>query len=408
MAVANEVLVAHLLRRTGFGPAPGEVEAAGAYADALEAALAVEDDGTAMPDPEGDDAIPAVAWWLRRMQTSPAPLHDKLVLFWHGHLTSSADKATADMMARQHDLLRRHALGSFRSLLRAVVHDAALLVFLDAAGSQASAPNENLARELLELFTLGRGHYTEDDVKAAARVLAGFTVDWESEAVGVDEEAAHGRPVAVLGTSGVSDADDLVDLICDHPACAPFVAGRLHRFLTGVDPSPDRLAGLAERFRATDLEVRPLVEDILRHPDFVEQRLTRPRYPVEWLLAAHLAMGRELDDDAVWRLDDLGQLPLFPPNVAGWPAGPQWVGPGRQLLRASFAIDGDLDALGIDLGGGPAADRAAAAFRRAGVHEVSSTTVAAVERAARRVSAEEGGDPLVLALVLASPEASLA
>jgi len=268
-SVTDEVLVAHLLRRTGFGPAPGAVESAGVYADALAAVLdSAVDDGVEMPDPNADDSVPAVLWWLRRMRTTPAPLHEKMVLFWHSHLPSSADKASADMLARQHNLLRRHALGNFRTLMHGIVRDAAMLEFLDSAGSTVEAPNENLARELMELFTLGRGHYTQEDVRAAAKALAGFTVDWDSEAVGVDEEAANDSQLTILGVSDTFDAERLVDVICDQPACAEFVAGRLYRFLVGV-PAPElRLAQIAERFRAADLEVGPLVEEILTVPEF--------------------------------------------------------------------------------------------------------------------------------------------
>lgn len=401
--------VAHLLRRTGFGPAPGQVEAAGSYADALEAVLAAAvDDGAEMPDPVDDDVYPAVLWWVRRMRRGDHALHEKMVWFWHSHLTSSSDKASADMMARQHNLLRRHALGNFRELLRLMVVDAAMLVFLDAAGSDAAAPNENLARELMELFALGRGEYTEADVKAAARALAGFTVDWESEAVGFDEEAATTAPLTFLGVTGRFDAARVVDVICDQPATAAFVAAKLYRYLVGTDPDGGRRAELAGTFRDAGLEVRPLVEAILRGPEFATARMNRPRLPLEWFVAAHLALGTGISDDDGWTLGDLGQMPLHPPNVAGWPIGPQWVGAGRQLLKASLALAAESDQLAIDFGGGPPADRAAAALAHCGLFEVSATTRAALEATARRHPADDGGDRLLVALALTSPEASCA
>lgn len=402
--------IAHLLRRTGFGPVPGEVEAAGSYDDTLATILAGEDDGVVIPDPHDDEIDQGARWWLRRMRTTPAPLHEKMVLFWHSHLASSADKASGDMLARQHDLFRRHALGNFRELMHQVVRDAAMLTFLDGAGSDAGAPNENMGRELMELFALGRGAYTQADVRAAARALAGFTVDWDSEAVGFDEDAANTSSLTFLGVMGTFDADRLVDVICDQSACAPFVAAKVYRFFVGVPASDRRLSELASGFATSGLEIRPLVEAILGGPEFVESRLTRPRFPVEWLVAALAALDREPSDDDVWEVGELGQRLFFPPNVAGWSVGPQWVSPGRQLLRSSMSYfrswpEDDTDPV-IDLGGGSPAGRVTAALARCGLFEVSAATRAGLEFVAGRVAAEDGGDQLVVATALASPEAA--
>lgn len=407
--------IAHLLRRTGFGPAPGEVEAAGSYDDALAAVLdSAVDDGAEIPDPNDDDISEGVAWWLRRMQTTsmggegPSPLHEKMVLFWHGHFTSSADKASADMVANQHNLLRRHALGNFRELAHAIVRDAAMLIFLDGADSSADDPNENLARELMELFTIGRGPYTQTDVRAAASALAGFTVDWDSEAVGFDEESANTSVLTILGVTDTFDSDRLVDVLCDHDACAPFVAGKLFTYFVGNPAAPDRLATLAATFREHDLAIRPLVEVILTSDEFAVSRLGRPRFPVEWYVAAMTALDVEIVADDVWNLGELGQLPFYPPNVAGWPVGMQWAGAGRQLLRASMALDRSWpdDYLTIDLGGSSPDARAEAALRHCGLFEYAPTTKAALATAARRAPAAEGGDRLLVALALASPEAA--
>jgi uncharacterized protein (DUF1800 family) len=403
--------IAHLLRRTGFGPAPGEVEAAGSYDDVLATVLASAiDDGAEIPDPHDDDITDGIAWWLRRMQTTPAPLHEKMVLFWHGHFTSSADKASADMVANQHNLFRRHALGNFRELAHAIVRDAAMLMFLDGADSSADDPNENLARELMELFTIGRGPYTQADVRAAATALAGFTVDWESEAVGFDEESASTSSLTVLGVTDTFDSDRLIDVLCDHEACAPFIAGKLFRYFVGSTAAPARLTALAATFRDHDLEIRPLVEAILTGEEFAASRLARPRFPVEWHVAAMTALGVEIVADDVWNLGELGQLPFYPPNVAGWPVGMQWVGAGRQLLRASMTLDRSWpdDYPPIDLGGGSPDERAEAALHHCGLFEFAPTTRSAMTTAARRAPAADGGDRLLVALALASPEASCA
>lgn len=359
-----------------------------------------------MPDPSGDDTDPATVWWLRRMRKHHDSLHEKMVLFWHSHIASSADKASADMMARQHNMFRRHALGNFRELIHAVVHDAAMLVFLDGAGSQADAPNENLARELMELVTLGRGAYTEADVRAGAKALAGFTVDWESEAVGFNEEVAHVGRLTFLGVTDHIDADRLVDIICDQSACASFIVAKLYRFFVGIDPTEERANDLAAGFRESGLEIAPLVEGILRGDEFADQRMSRPRFPIEWFVATHLAFGLEVGDDEIWSVADLGQQPLYPPNVAGWQVGPQWIGSGRQLLRASLALSSDPDRVAVDFGGGDAEARARAALAHCGIFEPSATTVAGLRALAENRSADDGGDQLLVALAMASPEAS--
>ncbi|CAN5606766.1 DUF1800 domain-containing protein [soil metagenome] len=403
----DHALIAHLLRRTGFGPAPGEVEMAGSYDEALAAVLdTAADDGVEMPDPDPEVAFPGVLWWLRRMQDSPAPLHDKLVLFWHSHVPSSTSKAPPDLLARQHNLLRRNAQGNFRTLMRGIVQDAAMQLYLDGAGSDASAPNENLARELMELFTLGRGNYTEGDVRAAAKALAGFTVDRQSGAVGFDSNAANDGRLTILGVTDTFDAERVVDVVCDQPACAEFIAAKLYRFFVGVAAPDSRRAELAASFRAGDLEIMPLVEQILTGPEFAQSRLTRARLPVEWFVAAHAAFDRIIAGEDVWKVGELGQMPFLPPNVAGWPVGPEWAGAGRQLLRASMALGLSWDERPIDLEGSSPATRSDSALKRCGLFEVARTTRSALEVVADQLDAAGGGDRALVAAALASPEAA--
>ena len=212
----------------------------------------------------------------------------------------------------------------------------------------------------------------------------------------------------MLGVTDTFDADRLVDVICDHEACAPFIAAKLYRFFVGAPAGDARLGELAATFRDSELEIRPLVAAILTGPEFADRRLTRPRFPVEWYVAALTALDVAIVADEVWNVGELGQLPFHPPNVAGWPVGPQWVGPGRQLLRASMTLDRSWpdDYSWIDLGGGSPHVRAEAALHRCGLFEFAPTTHDAIELVARRVPADEGGDRLLVALGLASPEAA--
>lgn len=401
--------VAHLYRRVGFGPTPGELEARGPYGAALEAVLATAvDDGVEMADPGRDNIAQAVVWWLQRLSTSESPLYDKLVLFWHSHLPSSRAKVNEQMLARQHNLLRRHAMGNFRALIHGIVRDPAMVAFLDGSRSQAAAPNENFARELMELFTLGRGHYTEVDVRAGAKALAGLVVHWDSATVSFDETAANSDSLTILGVTDTFDAARFVDVICDHPACARLVSRKLYRYFVGVEPTSRRLDELATTFRGGDLEMRPLVESILRGADFLEHRNARARFPVEWFVAAHRAFEVDVGEDVVWRVGDLGQMPMYPPNVAGWQIGPEWFGAGRQLARASLALALSEGREALHLGDLGPADRADAALVRCGLFEVSPVTRAALISAAERVTAANGGDRLLVALALAAPEAACA
>jgi uncharacterized protein (DUF1800 family) len=402
--------IAHLLRRTGFGPHPGQVETLLplGYEGALAQVLAAP---ALRPEPPAfgtkDDERVLVTWWLTVMGDPAAGLHEKMVWFWHGHLTSSLDKAEPVTMWRQHQLLRTHALGNLRDMLQVVTVDAAMLGWLDGDGSQADAPNENYARELMELFTLGRdsGAYTEADVRAGAKALAGFVVDGDQGGkVSFDAEHALTGTMPFLGRS-VGAAKDVIDAVCDHPACARFIAAKVYRWFHGVDADAVTLDRLAGGFRTSGLEIRPLVEAVLRDPSFVEHRLNRPRLPVEWFTAAAAALdvssdGHGVDHDV---LDTLGQVPFNPPNVAGWPMSGRWLSAGAALAKAQFAWDlaGDTETTKAD-------DPVAWVLAKAGLFEVSQTTRDAIARAVAAVDGRREKATVLHALVVTCPEFALA
>ncbi|MFN0092449.1 MAG: DUF1800 family protein [Acidimicrobiales bacterium] len=366
--------------------------------------------------PEGDLADGgyddlAVAW-LARMLSPAAGLHDKLTWFWHGHWTSGASKVgEARLLHRQHLVLRPHALGSFRDLAHDLTVDAAMLLWLDGDPSSGDAPNENYARELMELFTLGRGNYTEADVRAGALALAGWEVDQGK--VRFDPDRAHRGEVSFLGRRGRLDAHDVVDLVCDHPACASFVAAKLHTYLVGAPPSPGRLEELAGLFRGRGLQIEPLVRAILLHDDFLaaDARHARPRSPLEWWVAAYAAGAARRDrraersgDDgdgelSAWPLRQLDQMPFDPPNVAGWPQSPAWVSSTQVLTRTRLVAN--LELAPLDWPSAPAA------AQRASLVEVSPSTAAALD-AAEQVEDEWERAWGLRAVALLSPEFALA
>jgi len=405
----HDAAIAHILRRLTFTVHPDRFEqfADTDPADAIEALLGEDPFEPEWPELGSDDDNSRITqWWLDVMGRGDVGVHEKMVWFWHGHFTSSLDKASAALMMRQHMLIREHALGNFREFLRAMATDGAMLYWLDGAGSTSEAPNQNFAREAMELFTLGRAGqpYTEDDVRAGATAFSGWWVDGDNDdEVKFDPEAGPTRPVELLGAtirSGESAVDDAVDAMCDHPACAPFVAGKIDAFLTGVEPSDERRAALAETLADAGLEIRPLVERIVRDPAFMAARSNRPRSAVEWFVAVQQLLETEIDDYA---LEGLGQLPFFPPNVAGWPGTGRWVSAGAEFAKAEIALDNAGDTSTLD-----PADPVADVLRRAGLFDVSDATLATLRQAVGAVEGRRDAATLLHSLVAVSPEFSLA
>jgi uncharacterized protein (DUF1800 family) len=401
-ATAN-ALRAHVLRRLTFGPRPGQVESlAEVTPDALIDQLlndpVFEPDEPALGSDDDYSRLPG--WWIDVMLDERAGLHERMTWFWHTHLTSSLDKASPALMYRQHRLLRQHAMGNFRDLLQAISIDAAMLYWLDGAGSDAEAPNENYSREMLELFSLGRdGGYTEADVRAGSKALAGWWVDGDSnDEVRFDNEHALSGSVSYLGGT-VRTTEDVVNAACDHPSCAGYVAGKLHIHLLGHAPSDERRAELATVFSEAGLEIRPLVEAIVKHPSFLESRLDTPRSALEWFLAVRRFFDVEID----WRpLDALGQVPFYPPNVAGWPGTSRWVSVGSELAKAQLAFDSASETATLDED-----DPVADVLARAALFDVGDDTRQALQDAADAVDSRRDRSSLLHALVAVSPEFSL-
>jgi uncharacterized protein (DUF1800 family) len=284
----------------------------------------------------------ARAWWLYRMLYSPHPHREKLTLFWHNHFaTSNAKVNNAGFMLGQYDLLYRHAQGSFRALLRAMSSDPAMMVWLDTAQSKKGMPNENYARELMELFSLGIGHYTEKDIRQAARAFTGWEIKAGKAAF---DPARHDEgSKTVLGQSGNWCADDIVHICLEQPAAAPFIAAKLYRFLVSdsVPATPELLAPLAERFRRTDYDFGDLVATVLRSNLFFAPNVyrTRVKSPVDFTLGiVHALEGRIGTTALAQALEELGQNLFYPPSVKGWDGGPVWLNGQTLLYRQNLAL----------------------------------------------------------------------
>lgn len=283
--------------------------------------------------------------WLHRMIHTPRPLLERMTLFWHDHFATSVLKVgEPDLMRRQIDLLRVHALGDFRALLVAVGKNPAMLLWLDSAASRRLRPNENYAREVMELFALGRGNYTERDIQEAARAFTGRFVN-ANRYQWLPEQHDDGEKT-ILGETGRFDGDDVVDILLRQPACARFLAAKLVRhFLDEVhDVPPEIVESLARIIRHHQYRMAGPVETILRsrilhHPAFRRQRvkspvehavglvrsleIVRPTVKLPALAAACVRMGQQLG---------------APPSVAGWDAGPAWLNTATILARANLAL----------------------------------------------------------------------
>src|SRR3569833_2009244 len=337
--MADRVALAHLLRRATFGPRAEEVDAAekAGYGATADASLDVSttDGGAARTPPPKLDADPFVAlpkgatrdtklqaqqartkqvravvqWWLDRMVAADHQSHEKLTFFWHGHWATSVDKVkSAHLMLAQQQTLFRTALGDRGSQVKAMLRDAALIVWLDGEKNTAKAPNENLGRELMEPFTLGIGHYTEDDVKQAARALTGWVVDRTTGQTSVNAKRHDGGDKTILGRTEPFDADGLADLLVAQPANAEFIARRLWFRYGSGDPMPDGVLHAATVATTT----ADMVRTILNSQEFQQTRGHLVKQPVEWAVGAMRQLG--LRPSGLTQLsgvlDQLGQVPL--------------------------------------------------------------------------------------------------
>ncbi|HLJ91746.1 MAG TPA: DUF1800 domain-containing protein [Gemmataceae bacterium] len=300
------------------------------------------------------------AWWVYRMVQGPDPLGERLTLLWHNHFATSNDKVNNPLaMRRQNEIFRTLGQGPFGELLQAVVHDPALLIWLDAPANRKENPNENLARELMELFTLGVGHYTETDVKEAARALTGWKI---AQGEFRDWTPGHDNgEKTILGHRGRWRGDDLVRFLLEHPATAERLAWRLCDWLMGeraVDAAAR--AALAAGLRQHDLHIGWALETVLRSRAFFADANLGSRVlgPVEFLVGTARALERFDPPPSSLVLAEwaarLGQDLFYPPNVGGWPGGRAWLTSQAIIGRANYAlalVAGQLSARPVPLDG---------------------------------------------------------
>ena len=278
-------------------------------------------------------------WWGDRMVTTLRPLEEKMTLFWHDHFATSEVKVRdVRKMALQNRTLRAHATGDFRSLVLAVMRDPAMLVYLDNRENVKDHPNENFGRELLELFTMGVGNYTEQDIREASRAFTG----WTNEALDFrfDAELHDDGAKTFLGREGNLGGEDVLDIILEQPATAEFIAGKIYRYLTREDLTPALQAKLGRRLRESGYELKALLRAILSSRDFYSPPsvATQIKSPVQLVVSTYRKLGAATAPtvpDMNSLTGRLGQQLLYPPNVAGWAGGRTWITPATLLERGN-------------------------------------------------------------------------
>lgn len=347
---------AHLLRRAGFGGTAAEVASLAASTNRQSAVARLLDFSTNPPatnpglsTTEGlwDDLMMLRNWWLDRMATAPAPLQEKLALFWHGHFACHQDGIYPIGDFEQNQLFRNLGAGKFRPLVQAVSIDPVMLVFLDGFRNSKYGPNQNFSRELMELFTLGVDEYTLDDIREASRAWTGHSIRWQ--------ENVYYRPYVFnawdhdegmktfFGITRNWNGPDIVDEICNgakKPIVARFIARKMWSFFAYPDPEEEVLSSISATFLASDLDIRELCRAIFLHDRFYSTtaRQGLVRSPVEFVVAAlrygGLSAAEMSAADYMW---DMGQVLFAPPNVAGWKQNGYWLSPSTAWSRASFA-----------------------------------------------------------------------
>ncbi len=398
----NYDFAAHLLERAGFGGTPQEIEALAKLTPEQAVARLVRFEGTdarALPPfdesgihdpglepfppsrpavtdqakktgealgikvkPEGDRRLQPVVneffywlrasaletnrvayWWADRMLTSPQPLREKMALFWHGHFAVNESKVRDyRKLLGQLELFQQQGLGNFRDLMVAVAEDPAMLAFLDAGVNVKGAANENFAREIMEMFTMGVGHYSEKDVREAARAFTGWNFVDLKFVVNKDEHDAGEK--VFLGKTGNFDGVNIIDIILQQPATADFIAGTIYRFFVREDLSPELQKQLGAVLRDHDYQIAPLMETIFLSRDFYSPASvgTHIKSPVELAVSTYHKLGLTkipgVPDFNV-ATGTLGQRLFGPPTVAGWAGGRSWITPGLLLERANFGRD---------------------------------------------------------------------
>ena len=377
MSAGNDIaLFAHLMRRAGFGVNQSELEAyvAKGYAATVEELLHPVDDAYLERDvvdrylieiEDQRQATSASGWWLYRMINTKSPLQEKMTLFWHGLFATAWEKIlNGRAVSGQIDMFRRNCLGDLTTMLLELSRDPAMILWLDNDTNHKDAPNENYGRELLELFSMGVGNYTEEDVKECTRAFTGWTISnliprypWgafplEFEYRGHDHDDGEKE---FLGETGRFNGEDIIDIIVRQPATARFIASKLYNFFVSDDPPPEEaIKTLSDTYLQSGYDIKTVMRVLLNSQFFKEARFAKVKSPME-LVAGVLRLVGEFNEikpglmDAAMESAYMGQELLNPPTVEGWHTGKEWIDSGSLVGRINFASNqvGNIDNPGV-------------------------------------------------------------
>ena len=374
MSDQDIALMAHLMRRAGFGATRDELEArvAKGYEATVEELLNTEDqeelDRNEMmrfhPWTWRPGTLPGMgaAEWLHDLVNTKRPLEEKMSLFWHGIFATGVSKVdhyddVMDMIVK----FRQKGMGDFRELLLEMAKDPAMIYWLDQQMNHAEAPNENFGRELLELFSMGIGNYSEDDVKECARAFTGWTKTqtiprypggfYPSEFVYKPEDHDDGIKT-FLGKTGTFNGEDIIDIIVQHPATAKFVATEIYDFFVADDPNEEHIDQLAKKFKECDYVIGEVLRFLFNSDFFKESLFEKVKSPAEIVAGTVIQSGRHRDpyEFGLIKLPNkaanMGQQLLNPPTVEGWHTGREWIDSSFLVERINFASEmiGDIEA----------------------------------------------------------------
>ena len=366
---------AHLLNRAGFGGSPAEIKAfhAKGREKAVDLLLTSKDDPDAFPLPKWASREQAVAdmqarikqrreimkstrdmtpeqaenarreafkavqqenrrrglegqgWWFRRMMKTQAPLREKMTLFWHDHFATSIQQA----------------IGNFKELTQAILLDPAMMLYLDTESSKKGKPNENFAREVMELFTLGEGNYTEEDIRQAARAFTGYQLNRMNGNVVHNRRQWDGTPKTIFGKTGEYDGKDVINLIFEKPGVATFMARKVWEYFVYDNPAPAAIEALGKTLRDANYQMEPLLREILLSKEFYSEAAIRSQIKSPIQFAIQLLKELEIDVPPtgfpIKAQQELGQVLFMPPNVAGWDWGQAWINTNTLLTRYNLA-----------------------------------------------------------------------
>jgi uncharacterized protein (DUF1800 family) len=382
----NEETAAHLLNRAAFGGTPSEIETARkkGLATMVRELVDVRSEAANVPPPawahprnireirmeikgakdrgenfqekarqlrmmEGEEILGLRHWWLDRMMNGRATLLEKMTLFWHGHFATSVQKVRDGyFMWLQNDTLRRNALGNFGALVKKISRDPAMMIYLDLQQSRKEHPNENWARELMELFTVGIGNYSEQDIRESARAFTGYRIDMTTQQFRFAPFQQDKGVKNFMGRTGAFSGDDIIDILRQQPACAQFIGRKLWRYFVEDDPSPQVVDVIAERIRARNYDMRPVLREMFSSAEFYSDRVMRTQIksPVQYIVQTSKLLEGQLPSPIVAQnaMRQMGQILFAPPNVKGWDGGRTWISTSTLLFRYNFAnylINGD-------------------------------------------------------------------